>query len=143
LQENVPYVFLYWNLKGFFFFNLRPRYERSRDVPNWNDFQIISFGVAVFLFMSFASPSRIFVFSLSRFRAMKGEVFQLHKATARHRDSYNDTLPLVGRAVARVKKNDPKNDDPGHKIFFGSGARVFFFRATQTSGAIQYFLKVC
>jgi hypothetical protein len=29
--------------------------------------------------------------------------------------------------VARVKKNDAKNDNPGHKIYFGSGARVFFF----------------
>jgi hypothetical protein len=27
----------------------------------------------------------------------------------------------IGRAVAQVKKNDPKNDDPGHNIFFGSG----------------------
>ena len=59
---------------------------------------------------------------------------------------------LSCRAVARVKKpgpwsgsqkNDPKNDDPGHKIFVGSGARVIFFypRATRTSGAIHYFEK--
>jgi hypothetical protein len=42
--------------KDFFFYNHWPRYERSRAVPIWNDFQIILFGVAVLLIYVFRSP---------------------------------------------------------------------------------------
>ena len=49
------------------------------------------------------------------------------------------------RAMARITKNDPKNDDPGYKIFFGSGARVFFFLPTGDPKKWRHlvFLKFC
>ncbi len=40
----------------FFLFNHWPRYERSREVPIWKDFQIILFGVAVRFVYIFSSP---------------------------------------------------------------------------------------
>jgi hypothetical protein len=45
--------------KDFFLFNHWPRYERSREVPIWNGFQIILFGVAVRFVYVFSSPSRL------------------------------------------------------------------------------------
>ena len=42
-----------------------PRYEWSREIPIWNDFQIILFGIAA-LFI-YVLRSSIFVFSLSPF----------------------------------------------------------------------------
>jgi hypothetical protein len=52
--------------KDFFLFSHWPRYERSREVPIWNDFQVILFGVAVLFIYVFRSTLPYFCrFALS------------------------------------------------------------------------------
>jgi hypothetical protein len=66
----------------FFLINNWPRYERSREVPIWNDFQIILFGVAVLFIYVFRSPLPCFcLFALSVLCPLGGR--KRHKQTKR------------------------------------------------------------
>ena len=70
--------------KDFVFFNHSPGYERSREIPIGNSFQIILFGIAVF-FNVFSPPPRsiISVFSLSPFFVLY--IYQTGGGRKRHK----------------------------------------------------------